>query len=170
MEKINKKKSMLLWMVVIFWMMIIFYFSAQPATQSSELSGGIVEVLVRRVIPYFHTLSLEEQGKISLEWQFIVRKTAHFLVYTILGALTMGATLKTDHIKKGFGQAGIAMTITLLYAISDEGHQVFVPGRSGEIRDVCLDFIGACMGILVIYCIDKKTNWVSSNQNNSEDR
>jgi len=43
----------------------------------------------------------------------------------------------------------ISWALTTLYAASDEFHQLFVPGRSGEIRDVCIDSVGAIAGVLI---------------------
>ena len=43
--------------------------------------------------------------------------------------------------------AVIALIICCLYSISDEYHQTFVPGRSGEVRDVCVDTSGALLGV-----------------------
>ena len=40
-----------------------------------------------------------------------------------------------------------------LYACTDEFHQRYVPGRSGEFRDVCIDTCGAIVGVLIIYVI-----------------
>lgn len=45
---------------------------------------------------------------------------------------------------------------TILYACSDEFHQLFIPGRAGQIRDVCIDSTGALIMILIIYFIFKR--------------
>ncbi|HIU52150.1 MAG TPA: VanZ family protein [Candidatus Merdicola faecigallinarum] len=46
--------------------------------------------------------------------------------------------------------------IGVIYAITDEIHQLFVPGRSGEIRDVLIDGLGIIVGIILIYQFKKK--------------
>jgi len=43
----------------------------------------------------------------------------------------------------------LAFVICVLYAISDETHQIFVPGRSAQISDVLIDSVGAIVGILM---------------------
>lgn len=56
---------------------------------------------------------------------------------------------------------GFALLICVLYAISDEVHQKFIPGRSGEVRDVIIDTAGASVGIsvyLLFGMIVKKRN------------
>ena len=48
---------------------------------------------------------------------------------------------------------GYAWIFCILYAMSDEFHQLFVPGRSGEIRDICIDSLGALLGIIIMTCV-----------------
>ena len=80
----------------------------------------------------------------------VVRKSAHFSAYLILGILVVNA-LKSSGIKvnKLFW---IALIICMLYSSSDEFHQMFVPGRTALVTDVMIDTTGAIIGI-VIYCI-----------------
>lgn len=47
----------------------------------------------------------------------------------------------------------ISSVICLAYAVSDEIHQYFVPGRSCELRDVFIDFSGSVLGIILIAII-----------------
>lgn len=74
-----------------------------------------------------------------------VRKTAHFAEYAILGFLLTGAA-SLGNGWKSFLQPGFTGA---LYAASDEFHQLFVPGRSGQISDVLLDSAGVCFGVLL---------------------
>ena len=74
-----------------------------------------------------------------------VRKTAHFAEYAILGFLLTGAA-SLGNGWKSFLQPGLTGA---LYAASDEFHQLFVPGRSGQISDVLLDSAGVCFGVLL---------------------
>ena len=72
-------------------------------------------------------------------WDLVLRKLAHAGEYAVLGALLLRAT----------GRAGLAFGLGLLYAISDELHQVFVPGRMGSPVDVAIDAIGVACGIAI---------------------
>ena len=67
------------------WMALIFYFSAQPADESSELSGGFVTAIIKAVYPTFDALSQQQQAHITDILSFIVRKTAHFSEYFVPG-------------------------------------------------------------------------------------
>jgi len=70
-----------------------------------------------------------------------VRKLAHFTEYLVLSALLYRA-LRTDH-RWNFRAAGLAFTIAGVYALSDEFHQWFVPGRTAAATDCLIDVSGA---------------------------
>ena len=69
---------------------------------------------------------------------FVVKKIAHIIEYAILSILSYGAFNKSK-IK--------ALIFVLLYGISDEIHQSFVPGREPRIRDVIIDLLGGGLGL-----------------------
>lgn len=60
----------------------------------------------------------------------------------------------------------ISILMCVIYACSDEIHQLFVFGRSGEIRDVLIDFIGSFIGILIVYKSYKRKNDIYERENN----
>jgi VanZ family protein len=70
-------------------------------------------------------------------WDLVLRKIAHATEYAVLGALLARATARP----------GLAFGLGLLYAISDEVHQEFVPGRHGSPIDVAIDAVGVAVGI-----------------------
>ena len=138
-----------LWALVLAVMLFIFSHSAKNAEQSSKTSGEVVKTVLSVVVKDFNALPEAEQQKAVDSLQFIARKSAHFSVYSALGFLcflamnTYSVKLKTKFFS--------ALTISLLYAISDEIHQLFVPGRAGQIRDVFIDFSGALVGTLLAW-------------------
>lgn len=151
--KVNKK--FLHWIPVLIWMSIIFYLSHQPADESSQLSSGISAILLN-VLSILLPLDLSY-------FHFLVRKAAHFFAYFILGLFVFHALRKHKNVTASsrlWRVAGLAFTISVIYAISDELHQLFIPGRSCEIRDVIIDSFGALFGIalyfLFIYFMTKK--------------
>lgn len=129
---------------------MIFFFSAQPAEESSELSNGVI-VKIASVFVSEDLTSIEQYALIE-KYSFVVRKAAHFTVYLILGMLVMSFLTEFDfkHILI------VALLICCFYSVSDEYHQTFVEGRSGEVRDVCIDTSGALLGIVGFYEIKKK--------------
>lgn len=71
----------------------------------------------------------------------IVRKTAHVCEYALLGYLVY--LLLKEH---GCGRPWLAFVICFAYAVTDEVHQYFVPGRTGSVTDVLIDSAGITIG------------------------
>ncbi|RNF39534.1 VanZ family protein [Planococcus salinus] len=136
------KRTIFSWAAVILWMAIIFILSHQPASVSSNLSSGITEAIIRA----FERIMPDAQFDIR-NFHFVVRKNAHFIAYFVLGFLTFHALRQSG--VRGIRSFLFSFGICALYAISDEVHQLFIPGRSGEVRDVVIDSAGACAGIAV---------------------
>ena len=128
--------------LVIIWMIVIFTMSSFTASESSGQSNFIVELIISMF--KFNNIEL-----ISL----IVRKLAHFIEYFILGLLVFNMIRCYD--KKIY----IAIIICILYAISDEIHQLFVVGRSCKIMDMLIDSMGSVSGILLFKRLIKKYNF-----------
>lgn len=128
-------------------MAVIFYLSGQEAVESKQLSTGITQWVINMLdkIVWF-SIDIE-----SLH--HIIRKNAHFIAYLFLGVALIHAVRRSDV----YGLRGyvIALFICIVYAISDEVHQLFVPGRSGELRDVFIDSAGAIMGISMFLGLSK---------------
>lgn len=133
-------------------MIMIFCLSAQNAETSSETSGGLIKFVMGILKSDFEELSSAEQEKIVAPFQFFVRKSAHAGAYMLLGLCLSGAALQLEGVKPVL-RAVLGFIIAVLYSISDEIHQTFIPGRSGELRDVLIDSSGAAVGTLIIFVI-----------------
>ncbi len=138
MLKINNKLSILL---VFLWMLLIFLMSSFDATDSSNQSNFIVNIIS-------NILNIENARLLSL----IIRKLAHFTEYLILGFLTINMLNKNDISRKYL----ISILICIIYATSDEIHQIFVPGRAYQIRDILIDSIGSITGVYLYKLINTK--------------
>ena len=147
----QKRMRIFLWAAVVIWMAAIFCLSAQAASESSSLSGSTVKIVIEHTQPGFRELPTYKQNIIVTNYQPVARKTAHMLVYTLLGILTMSALFQHS-ITKGRRFAA-AFVICVLYAGTDEIHQIFISGRSGQIGDVCIDAGGAILGICAVVLI-----------------
>ena len=142
------KRNIFSWSLAILWMGLIFYFSHQPASESSELSSGITEVIVDMV----NTIAPDKDIVLNYDnISFLIRKSAHFGVYLILGLLVSNGLILSKMSRARVMY--LAFLICVLYAISDELHQLFIPGRSGQISDVLLDSTGGLGGILLMSAI-----------------
>lgn len=151
-------------------MALIFSMSAQKATESDKTSGNVIKSVLSVIYPGFDGLSEESKAELISSFQFIARKTAHFSLYAVLGLLSYLAVISYRNLKFGLRTA-LSAAICLLYAVSDEVHQLFVPGRSGEIRDVCIDFGGSLIMITILALsaryikkIYKHVKWVRRNE------
>lgn len=130
-------------------MVFIFLMSAQNSQISSNTSGSIIVFIARLITPDFADLSTAQQAQIIASYQLIVRKTAHFSIYLLLGLAASMFTFTLEKIKR-FYHYLISAAVALLYAISDEIHQLYVPGRAGTLIDVLIDFSGTVTGLMLL--------------------
>ena len=152
-----KIKRIVFAILIIINCIVIFNFSNKVADDSSEQSGRIVN-FISQIIPSIK--NMPEPNKTNFmegTLTTIVRKTAHFSIYTLLGLLSMNfmITFKEKEFYKIDLRCLTTLTFCIFYAISDEFHQYFIPGRSCELRDVCIDTLGAILGILVTKTVTK---------------
>ena len=136
-------------LAAVAWMAVIFMFSAQNGDNSGSTSGNVIEFVAKIFNPDFDKLSEAHKVDIIASWQLVVRKTAHFSEYAVLGALSANA-LRTYHLSNAFKRL-IPCVICLFYAISDEIHQYFVPDRACRPLDVMIDTLGGITGT-AIFC------------------
>lgn len=146
MNKMNKTiiRIILIFLILV-WMGIVFYYSSQNSGKSSGLSLKISRAITKD----------ENQAK---KVEPYIRKDAHLSEYIVGGMLFIGLFLTFD-IKESYKILS-SILCGVLYAISDETHQLFVPGRAGQVQDVLIDSIGVCLGVfglmLVIEIIKRK--------------
>ena len=147
-----KTKKIVLRVLIVIWMIVIFIFSNQVSDKSSNTSGNSIKFILEKLSI---TKNMDEQQIAELveSLQTPIRKLAHFSIYTIGGVLTsIYFSLDAKNIKKNIL---LAFIFCVIYAITDEIHQHFVPGRSCELRDVLIDSSGAMLGILISQIIIK---------------
>ncbi len=137
------------WVLTVILMITIFCFSAQKAEVSQKTSEGFTKKVLS-TFQNFNKLPEPKQEQIVYNVQFSVRKAAHFSVFAALGTMMMSAMYLTFDKKRLWLYTYI---ISTLYAVSDEIHQYFVPGRACRIGDMILDSMGVTAGILVVMII-----------------
>ena len=151
MKKIDKNKQIKIikLILIIIWMITVFRFSGQQGTESGDTSRKFTIIIIRIMTGK----SLEINDPFVEGVQLFIRKFAHFTIYAIGGFLIMNYAYSTDKTQKqkilhsiGFGG---------VYAITDEIHQFFVSGRSGNIFDVGIDTLGVITGVLMYILIRK---------------
>ena len=140
------------WLFFCGWVLLIIWFSAQPAIESKGMSGMVVQVLVDMLTTLLPgTLSAKEQHLLLQNLHGLVRKVAHGFNYFVLGCLAYQAFSSHSRSRKKAWLVAAAMFFCVAFAVLDELHQVYVPGRSGELRDVVIDSGGALTGILLCW-------------------
>lgn len=141
----------------ILMMMIIFSYSAEGGEESSSLSLRVSEKIIRTVDHITgNSMSEEDISTWTDNIHFYVRKAAHMTEYAILVCLIYIGFCVNYMSRMRF--LGISYVITVIYASTDELHQRFVGGRSGNIKDVCIDASGALIACAIIYLIHKIHN------------
>lgn len=82
-------------------------------------------------------------------WDYVFKKSAHMFVYFVLYFLFFRA-LRMNNISS-FKSSNIALVLTFFYAMSDELHQLFIPGRTGTLKDLGYDALGMSIAWLKIH-------------------
>ena len=128
--------------LVILCMITIFMFSNDKAETSTRKSDRLIIRITETVLG--HKLSIKEKEKYTTIFFKPVRKCAHATIYFILGLLVI--SLLKEYMTISNKALLYSIIVVFLYACSDEIHQLFVQGRSGEILDVLIDTIGGTIG------------------------
>ncbi len=111
---------------VVLWGALIFTLSTSAF--SAFNTAKIIDPIVRWLIPGISAASVDVCHS-------LVRKAAHFTEYGILfWLLVRGPMAQRPY---------LALMLCVVYALTDEGHQAFVPGRTASLYDVALDSTGA---------------------------
>lgn len=131
--------------LTIISMTFIFYMSDQPSSISSTQSDKVIDIMSKSPVLSSGINRLINIGKVD----FVVRKFAHMFLYFIL-AILIYLALKNKYGIKAYIYSLIG---SFIYACTDEIHQLFIPGRSGEFKDVLVDSLGALIGLMLIFLI-----------------
>lgn len=126
---------------------VIFGFSSQDGEASGGLSRNITNKILQ-ISNKYNALGQEEKEQIANKTEKIIRKVAHFSIYTVVGLLLMGL-LSTYKIKENWRMI-LSILLGMIYAVSDEIHQSFIPGRTPQITDIYIDTLGVVLGVLLI--------------------
>jgi len=167
MNKSIKFKKNLIFKRILFLIMlaitfyIIFNFSAQDSIQSDSISQKVTKFIVD-IISKIKAMDVETKLRYIGKLHPIIRKLAHFGIYTVVGFSVMGFMCTFD-IRNIF-KLLISLSVGVTYAISDELHQHFIPGRNASVIDVCIDSLGVLTGIFIlitlIVFVEAIVNWL----------
>lgn len=147
-----KNRRYILLVLLVIWMTIIFMFSSQNGKKSESLSDRVTSTTIDIVAKITNSkISEKKKEEIIDNTRLIVRKSAHFASYFILGIL----------IYLIFSSRGVkhmylyTVLICFLYACTDEVHQLFSYKRTARVLDVIIDTCGSITACLTIYFINR---------------
>ena len=139
---------------LVLWMFFIFSMSAQSGSESVGVSGRVISVICDALIPSFDDISELAKAELISALSLPIRKLAHFSEYFILGVISsiLFMQLKKE-VSLKINTSLIAFVFGVLYAITDELHQRFVPGRACAFTDVIIESLGVLCGCICCYLI-----------------
>ena len=153
----KKEKNLKLYfirLVLVILLLETFYIIFGFSNQNGDESKGVSRKVSEKIIQITDKNNNKDDKVLKVKKiEPIIRKLAHFSLYTIVGILLMSLVSTYNLSKKN--KFIICMCLGCLYACSDEIHQTFVKGRSGQVLDVLIDTLGVFIGALIInYCFN----------------
>lgn len=151
MKKFDKKIQIkiLKIILIVVWMAIVFSFSSQGGTKSGNTSRKVTVAVVQVI----SDKPIEENEQLIEKVDKVIRKLAHYTIYSIGGFFIMNYAYAID--RKPKEKILYSILFGAGYAVTDELHQFFVAGRSARIFDVGIDTLGVATGILIYLIIRK---------------
>ena len=143
-----KKRTLLMGLICLAWLLVIFLFSAMNSSNSSNLTEIVLDIVsyTRGNNPFINELFIKLTENHSIF--YVIRKIAHLFVFCILQIISF-ILLRTLGFSF-FKSTVYSMLIVIGYACTDEFHQLFVSGRSGQLSDVFIDTIGGSIGLSIV--------------------
>lgn len=168
MKPKDKTKLLVRWIPALILMAVIFSFSSQDAQTSTKVSSEVVEILDPIVEPITRSMTPVQKQSFKDSFHSLVRKTAHFMIYLLLGAAFFYAVMPLG--LKGALPHLVSVGLSFVYACTDEFHQSFVSGRGPAFTDVLIDTSGALVGVLIFWGILALTGHIKKLKKRKETR
>ncbi len=141
----KKIRNLLPWLPAILWMITIFYFASSPSPLPNANGNAIPPAPASEPAN-----SIQSPLQIDIPWD----KLAHISEYAGLCFWLYIGFISHEKTSRQLGKTlSFAFIVSILYAISDELHQIPVAGRGFEFFDLVMDAIGivSMMGAIFIY-------------------
>ena len=148
MKNITKRlhtKRIILVLIIILWMYVVFYLSSQNGNESQGTSSFIVNI-VASIYTKLTNIQLTMSNIDNLT--YVIRKIAHFTLY-FLGSISVFLLFKTYNISKRRTYI-YTLLFCVIYACSDEFHQIFSKDRNGNCIDILIDTFGSALGMIFV--------------------
>lgn len=144
MQGTSKKRTVISWVAVVVWACLIFVASAHTGDDFNRADDllTIVKQWIDGVLAQWNIPGLKESSSLG-----------HFTEYTVFGVLLANAFHNHMPLKNA---CLLAIACASLYGVTDEFHQLFVPGRACDSADWVVDTLGAMLGSGVFGGISRK--------------
>lgn len=143
MPKQHKQNKLLFPILSILWVIVILSFSLQDGSRSS-LQSGVITTTIQSILS---NIGIDIERQLL---SFLIRKTAHFTEFFILGVFVKQSSFD---LKNNF-----PIFLACFVPILDETVQSFVPGRAMAITDMVIDLVGIICGMIVYAFVVKIFN------------
>lgn len=137
--------------MILLWFGVIFYFSQQNSKESLNVSNNFLVKFIE--VAKGHSLSAKEKENITKKFTLYIRKFAHFFLYFVLAIFVF--VLLREFITIDYKLIFFTILVCFIYAITDELHQYFIPGRTSRVFDILVDTTGATISTMFTYSIHK---------------
>ena len=152
---INSVVKLLAWVPPVIIAISIFGFSSQNAEQSSGLSSKAATAIIHLAgNSHIVNVNAGNEAQFIENLQYPIRKCAHMTEYMIF-TLSVVLALYVWNVRNKWLYI-VAFAVAVIFASTDEFHQLFVPGRSGMVRDVLIDSLGAAIGLFIVWGVRRK--------------
>ena len=151
----SKIKLIIKWILVVLWMFVIFFLSSMSGIESNVKSKKTIDKALTETAVVTNNLNItnvnpESKKKVNIIEKFNrpLRKCMHASVYLVLCILFINALRETKKLNIWFL---VSIFLCFIYACTDEYHQTFVDGRTGQFKDVLVDSSGAVLGSILYF-------------------
>ena len=164
MKNLKTNKTFYIWAAAsLICMTAIFLFSAKTAEESGELSGSLTRGIFE---PFSDIISIVNTADIIDTLEVIIRKSAHFIIFFILGVCVTNTVRQITKNKRRI--FWISLGWCSFYGATDEFHQYFVPGRACMWQDWLIDTAGALLGVIAVFFIIRIIDRAKRKKKNKE--
>lgn len=127
----------------ILWLGFIYYNSSQSGLESNKISYKVVNTISNK------NVAEENINYFVGNFNKFIRKNAHLIEYLVLSILLGNIFFRYN--KKGIDGIVYILFVVLIFAVSDEFHQLYVVGRNSNVIDIVIDFVGGVIGTIIFY-------------------
>jgi VanZ family protein len=152
-ENINAARAPIASRILWYWLPVAMMFGVMYYFSTDVFSADNTRSVIEKIFLWF---SPHASKHTMATFNYVVRKSAHFTEYAILGALLFRAFRAGDSVRWRFRWAVYSFVFSVSWALLDELHQTFTRTRGGSIRDSLLDSSGALFMLIAISIVARK--------------